>query len=221
MYIKYNSIGDIEYNLVRKKQKNIYLRVREGELAVSCGLRVSQKQIEEVLLDKKKWIIQALKKGVKNKELGYLYLFGDKVNIKVELGKGGVCEIRDETFFVYILHNVNVKDKVLGQIDFFYKREINKVIAPLLEKWSEIMGVQYNKVSFRKVVTRWGSCSYNNNLSFNIFLAKLPFDAIEYIVIHELAHIKHKNHSKEFWAFVEIFCPEYNVLRKKIRYFEN
>ena len=152
--------------------------------------------------------------------MNFLYLFGERIKIKIELGKSGICEVKYGYFLVYILHNENIREKVLRQIDLFYKKEVNKVIIPLLEKWSALMKVEYKRISFRKVKTRWGSCSYDNNLSFNIFLAKLPIEAIEYIVVHELAHIKHKNHSKEFWGFVEIFCPEYVMLRKKIRYFE-
>ena len=75
--------------------------------------------------------------------------------------------------------------------------------------WAQKMGVSYNSIKYRKAKRQWGSCSAKNDLSFNPMLMKLPPEVIEYVIVHELAHIRHKHHQKAFWAFVEKHMPNY------------
>ncbi len=75
-------------------------------------------------------------------------------------------------------------------------------------------------IKYRKNKNTWGgSCNYKNGLNFNTLLSKFPLEVIEYIVIHELAHIKHKNHSKEFWNLVYYYCQDYKNREKLLRSF--
>lgn len=71
------------------------------------------------------------------------------------------------------------------------------------------MGLQYNKFSIKKQKSRWASCSRKKNLNFNLLLAAAPADVIDYVVIHELAHILVMDHSKRFWKTVETFDPDF------------
>ncbi len=100
------------------------------------------------------------------------------------------------------------------------KEEAKATILPLVEKWSAIMMLTPTFVGFRKNRTRWGSCSGKNRLNFNTHLATMHPDFVEYVVVHELAHIRHKNHSKDFWAEVEKFLPDYKE-RQKLIYLPN
>ncbi len=94
------------------------------------------------------------------------------------------------------------------------KKSAQAIILPLIEKWTAIMMVQPTFVGFRYNTSRWGSCSSKNRLNFNTRLATMHPDFIEYVVVHELAHIRHKNHSKDFWAEVEKFLPDYKIRKK-------
>ena len=78
-------------------------------------------------------------------------------------------------------------------------------------------GFKYEKVSCRNQKTRWGSCSSQNHISLNIALVLLRPALIDYVILHELTHIKHKNHSADFWNALEAILPNYKVLRRELR----
>ena len=86
---------------------------------------------------------------------------------------------------------------------------------PAFEKWEHRMGLRATKVSFKMMSSRWGSCrASTRSLTFNLMLAYKPQECVEYVIIHELAHIVHPNHSKDFWNLVAQYCPDYRRLRR-------
>jgi len=99
----------------------------------------------------------------------------------------------------------------------FYRLKSKEFIPSLVDKWAKITNLKPKDLKFRKSKKRWGSCSYDNIITFNISLVQLPLECIEYIILHELSHIKHKNHKKEFWLHVEKFLPNYLDYEKEIK----
>ena len=73
------------------------------------------------------------------------------------------------------------------------------------------------RIALRNQKTRFGSCSYRNNINLNINLMNYDYDVIDYVILHELCHTRVKNHSKDFWSEVEKYCPNYKELRKKLK----
>lgn len=105
------------------------------------------------------------------------------------------------------------RDEVLSCLKRFLRREL----LPLVEEYGNKMGVKPGKVYIRHQKSRWGSCSPKGNLNFNVRLAAVPPELREYVVIHELAHLKYMNHSREFWEFVGRFYPNYRSARKELK----
>ncbi len=97
------------------------------------------------------------------------------------------------------------------------KIEAKNYLIERLEILAHKYGFKYKKVSLKNQKTRFGSCSFQNNINLNINLMKYDFDVIDYVLIHELVHTKIKNHSSAFWAEVEKHCPNYRILRKKLK----
>ena len=92
-----------------------------------------------------------------------------------------------------------------------------KVIPGLVREVSSEMGVTYGRITIRAQKTRWGSCSSKGNLNFNCLLMKMPENVIRYVVVHELAHRRHMNHSKAFWNEVAKYQPSYKDDKIKLR----
>lgn len=96
------------------------------------------------------------------------------------------------------------------------KKVVLKTITNRLKHYNKIYNYSWSKVSIRDQSTRWGSCSSNKNLNFNYKIIHLPEHLIDYIVVHEMCHLKEMNHSKSFWSLVEIALPQYKILRKEL-----
>ena len=100
-------------------------------------------------------------------------------------------------------------------------RELAKQAAEVLPErvhyFAKSMGVTVNRITIRSQRTRWGSCSAQGNLNFNCLLMLCPVEVRDYVVIHELCHRKHLNHSADFWAEVERYCPNYRIHRKWLK----
>ncbi|MBR1586535.1 MAG: M48 family metallopeptidase [Clostridia bacterium] len=90
-----------------------------------------------------------------------------------------------------------------------FARQAAEELPPLCARYAEQMGVQYRRIAIRSQRTRWGSCSRQGNLNFNCLLALCPADVKEYVVVHELCHLKEMNHSPRFWREVRAVLPQY------------
>lgn len=99
------------------------------------------------------------------------------------------------------------------QLETFLDTAARKYIGDRLVQLAEKMKLKYNRVSYKKQSTRWGSCSSDKNLNFNLKLVHAPTAVIDYVIVHELAHLKHMDHSARFWNLVGQYDPDYQVHR--------
>lgn len=95
--------------------------------------------------------------------------------------------------------------------------KIKEKIGFRVNYYSKIMGVTVGRITIRNQKTRWGSCSSKGNLNFNYQLYYLPDELLDYVVVHELSHRRHMNHSADFWEEVEKYCPNYKVYRQQLK----
>lgn len=97
------------------------------------------------------------------------------------------------------------------------KAVIKKAFEDRVSYYADIMGVSYNRITIRDQKTRWGSCSSKGNLNFNFRLYYMPQHLMDYVIVHELSHRRHMDHSKEFWNEVARFYPEYKKCVEELR----
>jgi len=98
-----------------------------------------------------------------------------------------------------------------------HKEEARLVIRKRAWEFSKLLKLQYNKIYIKNQKTCWGSCSSNRNLNFNYKLLFLPENLRDYVIVHELCHLKEMNHSQKYWDLVEAVIPNYKVLIKELR----
>lgn len=125
-----------------------------------------------------------------------------------------------------LLHSQTYQNKILvfdeeKNANDYTLTELKKILKTYLEQQlpfiAQKMQTSYTHFSVRNNAKVLGSCSYHNRLSFALLLVCAKKEAIDYVIIHELAHTIHKNHSKNFWRCVEIFCPNYRILRERLK----
>lgn len=97
------------------------------------------------------------------------------------------------------------------------RREFREKLCAKVNQYAQTMGVTCGRITLRFQKSRWGSCSSEGNLNFNYALALVPEELVDYVVVHELAHRKHMNHSALFWKEVEKYLPQYAVCRQQLR----
>jgi len=117
----------------------------------------------------------------------------------------------------YQMDSPAVQQKLNRIFEKVLKKECEELITPRIEDLSLEHGFETNSVSYKKLKTRWGSCDSKSNLVFNIYLIQLPWALIDYVIVHELSHTEHHNHSKDFWAKVEECLPGFKMLRKQLK----
>ncbi len=154
--------------------------------------------------------------------LVYMKEFADRSSVSVEearvktLSRSEKIELIKSGRKEY-LKNKKIKKKVRRGGYLKNKEEARKVITEDLERMNKFFGFKYNQVSIRDQSTCWGSCSSGKNLNFNFQLLFITPEEREYVVMHELCHLKEMNHSKNFWDLVASACPNYKTLRAKLK----
>jgi predicted metal-dependent hydrolase len=213
--------------IIRSRRKSIYLSVdTDAKLTVKAPLRCSNRAIREAVEKHQDWIIKkmALARSHYKPSNPKKYVSGERF---LHLGNEYVLVIADSSNVPltfdnnrFVLAANRTADARQLFIDF-YTKEASMVITDRLNLYSGITGIKCRKVNISNAKTRWGSCSYNGNLHFGWNLIMAPMQVIDYVVVHELIHIKVKNHSPEFWHRVSEFIPEYKLCRKWLKENQN
>jgi len=175
------------------KHLSIHIHPSKGVIVKNPGFALEK--VKALVQQKAEWIFKKTLLAEKRLLIGPLFLNEGKT---LYLGES-------------ILLHVNQNPEQ------FYKEKTPPLVHEMVEKWAFMMGVSPSSITFRKTKRRWGSCSHKAELSFALSLAQLPLECIEYIVIHELSHIKHPHHKHSFWKCVEEYMPSYKEQERVIK----
>ena len=221
-------INNIEYEINKGKRKNIYLQIKNGKVIVKVPYYVTNKQ-EEIVYKKSNWIQKSLEKyNQKNNELkkyqeGEIYkILGKEYILKINYEETNQikvditdCNIIINLPFTYKMEP-NLSNKIEKIINKMYMQIIQKQLDYTMKKVTNMVGLAPKKYRVRDMKSAWGSCSSTKNISIALKLIEYSPKAFEYVVLHEVCHLKHMNHSKQFWQMVEGYMPDYKKYKKEL-----
>lgn len=215
---------EVAYTLKRRRRsRNIYLKVDQEGLAVSAPLKASISWIESVLQDKTSWILRKLEEweGRKSPQLiwreGALFPFLGR-NYRLTLAPQGTLwpMAAGEELVLGLACGFDPK-AVEAQVMAWYRNEALACFRERTAVYATRLGVPYPRVSLSDAKTLWGSCSAQGGIRLNWKLIQLPLQIIDYVIAHELAHLKEMNHSRAFWDIVAKIYPDYAQARNQLR----
>lgn len=197
--------------VVKKNNKNTYLRVTPDlTILITTNKLVTKKELNNLLIKHKDFLIKNIKKTEKQlaKQQDFYYL-GNKYDI-ILMPSLKQIELSDDKIYV----------SSVEKLDNWYKEQtLNIFSKQLLSNYNLFEEpIIIPKLRIRKMKTRWGVCNVEKQIiTLNSELFKYDLDIINYVIIHELAHFIYPNHSKDFWALVSKYCPNYKKLRKELK----
>ncbi len=216
--------SEIRYLLVRKKVKNVNLRIRpDGTVTVSAHGRVPVRVIDDFVREKQVFIFSALSEYEKRRDRvpkpveeytdgEKLRLLGQVLAIRVLKESAESVETEDGLFTIRVRNPENTAHKK-HLAEQYVRRLRQEIFTEICEKtWPlfEPYGVVYPEVTIRTMKSRWGSCKpYRNAIALNARLIEYPRECIEYVVMHEFSHFIHPDHSKAFYSFMAGFMPDW------------
>lgn len=201
-------------HLQKPELKNSYISVKKNGEIVLKTPKVSDAFIQNLLAQRESWIRNQLQKVSSLQILDVvledeILLFGEIFSIDIDEAK----ELRE------LLQKVKTSDKesVIRCYERFYKNYALSYITQRAAHFAEVMQLHYSALKFKKMRSRWGSCSSRGVVTFNTELIKLEKELIDLIIVHELAHLKHMNHSKAFHSLVDIYIPNVKELSQRLK----
>ena len=210
----------------KKKVKNVTLKVkRDGSIHLTVPESATDDYIERVISNKQEWIEQQLKhfeenyKKPEEKQMvsgeSFKYL-GRCYRLKVIVDK----EESVRLYRGYIEIHVKDKNNILKKQELlkkWYQEKAKKKFSELVHEYEKVVKEEVNGIRVITMQTRWGSCNVESrNINLNLELIKKPRYCIEYVILHELSHLKFPNHSKQFWEYMSVHMPNWKWRKDKL-----
>lgn len=186
--------ADIELHITQKRVKNINFRLKPHKLMVSLPLFISEVQAAQSVAKRVPWAIANHAQVLKQ--------YKRKQNSLAEYSTA------DSTLFLWGVEQsftLNQDEKIA-----YYRQQLSEVMPALFAKWQPIVGAHANEIRLKKMHTRWGSCNTRaRRIWLSVYLPAYPIECTEYVIVHELCHLHHANHSRVFWQTVATAMPDY------------
>ena len=203
-YILNNKEYPIE--IIRKNNKNTYLRVKDSKIIVTTNYLTSLTTINKLIKNNTTFINKQLtKEDLKKEEI--FKLFGNSYDI--------IYGFKDTE-----IENNKIYTKDLKTLNKYLTKYITNIYNERLDYYYDLFeeNIPIPNLKIRKMTSRWGVCNIkNHNVTLNLELSKYNIECLNYVIVHELSHFIHPNHSKDFWLLVSKYYPNYKEIRKYLR----
>lgn len=212
----------MNYKLIRMKRKSLTISVSsDGEVTVKAPLSTDASYIDDFIVRKSAWIEKKLAEYARRSavlggvtDYSQVMLDGVICGIAVSDRHKKVCI---ENGVVYIPVKYGERDARIRAVAAWYKRGAQTLLSERLGQISAAIGLSYASFRLTNAKSKWGSCDSLCNIRLNWRLVMLDGAIVDYVIVHELSHTVHHNHSADFWALVQKFCPDYKQRRKRLK----
>lgn len=212
---------EFDYRVVRSsKRKHACIKVENCQVFVVVPKSTHEERIQQLIKQKTRWIkeklnVQASIPPIKPKEYvsgeTFTYL-GRNYRLKVINRKPEPVKLNKGRFVVQVLVDISEERRtrrIQDKLTLWYKEHALQRLSEKTVRYAGIVGVQPKSVGIKSFKSRWGSCSISGNVQYNWRIIIAPHRIVDYVVVHELCHMIHHNHSDKFWRLVETVLPEY------------
>lgn len=226
----------IEYTLTRSKRKTVAIYIRGGGVEVKAPLKATKSDIDKHVISKEKWITSKLaqfKESAEQRE-NFSLDYGDTVIYRGKqypiIEKIGNRAGFDEGLGQFCVPPNMTCEQIKHACTQIYRMLAKRVLTERVSHFSTKMRVYPTSVKVNGATSKWGSCSirnwksptqYDKNINFSWRLIMADDDVIDYVVVHELAHIYEMSHNAKFWEFVEYILPDYRERKAKLKELQN
>ncbi|WP_201595744.1 M48 family metallopeptidase [Psychrobacter vallis] len=186
--------GGIELKITKKRVKNINFRLKPYKLMVSVPIFISTAQIGQAVAKRVPWAIAHHPQVLEQHQRKPLPI-SQTSTADSPLLLWGIAQP------LVLSHDEKIA---------YYRQELAAVITVLFDKWQPVVGAAANEIRLKKMHTRWGSCNTRaRRIWLSVYLPAYPIECTEYVIVHELCHLHHANHSRAFWQTVATAMPDY------------
>jgi len=216
---------NISYTLKRSsRRRSIGLRIDDRGLTVSVPLRASEKWLYSVLQDKAHWVVEKLDGWQMRKPVEIrwadgemIHYLGEALTLRVVPGLFAATPVRRcDELSVFIANDCGAA-QIERAVAHWYQLEAERLFAERVAHYAALLDVAPRVVRLSSAKTQWGCCTARGTVRLNKQLVKLPLRLVDYVVVHELAHLREMNHSAAFWEVVGSVCPDYARLRRELK----
>jgi predicted metal-dependent hydrolase len=222
------TVHGLRVSVVRKEIKNLHLGVYppDGHVRIAVPLTVSDTAVHAAIAGKLPWIRRQrasferqaresrreMVNGESHWYLGRRY----RLHVAETTGRPGVKLLSRSTMELHCRPGADTRERA-AVLERWYRRRLRELATPMLKAWAPVLGVEVADWRIKRMKTKWGSCNARaRRIWLNLELAKKPTPCVEYVVVHELAHLVERHHDRRFQALLEEHLPRWRFLRAEL-----
>lgn len=217
-----------KYNLSRSKRKSVSIAVeKDQKIIVKAPIDFSAKEIQRLIEKKADWIVEKTERAgkmqkerpVHNYINGEVFYYRGKpltLNLILNRDRNRIM-VKKQADTLLVVSSAAKSEEIKNAIVKWYRERAREIVEQKVSYFQKFIGKNIGDIRIKEQKSRWGSCSSKGNLNFNWKIIMAPDDIIDYLVVHELCHRLHMDHSKEFWESVERIIPDYKTKERWLK----
>ncbi len=222
------TVGGVRVSVVRKAIKNLHLGVYppDGRVRVAAPLAVNDEAVRSAVTEKLGWIKrrrEAFKSQPRQSKREMVsgeshYFLGQRYRLRVIPQKGpGKVTLNGNAYLDLCVRSDTTADQRETVLRRWHREQLRELIPPLIEKWQPMLGVEVASWGIKRMKTKWGSCNMEaSRIWLNLELAKKPVQCLEYVIVHEMVHLRERHHNDRFIELMDKTLPSWQLQRDEL-----